>query len=245
MKSLLTTLLLVLTANVYASGGSVKLESADIDLSDTASLERGAKHYVTYCLGCHALKHIRYKRIAFDLNLDEGEILKNVAPHGAGIYDQMRSAMDTHDAEKWFGTTPPDLSLIARSRGADWIYSYLKGFYADKSKPTGTNNFVFKDVAMPNVFWQQQGIQVPVIRNEDGHDVVAELKLEEPGQLSPKEFDTLVNDLTNFLVYVGEPVQMERQSMGKYVLFFLLMIIVLSYLLKKEYWKDIHHKNDQ
>ena len=240
MKSLLTTLLLVLSFGAFASGSEVKLESADIDLSDSASLERGAKAYVTYCLGCHSAKHIRYKRIALDLKLDETEVLKNVAPHGAGIYDQMHSAMNSHDAEKWFGTTPPDLSLIARSRGADWLYSYLKGFYADKSKPTGVNNRIFKDVAMPNVFWQQQGIQTAVIHQVDGQDVVADLKIEQPGQMSPKEFDHMVNDLVNFLVYVGEPVQLERQSMGKYVLFFILMIIALAYLLKKEYWKDVH-----
>jgi ubiquinol-cytochrome c reductase cytochrome c1 subunit len=230
----------ILSVSANASGSAVKLQSADIDLSDSASLERGAKHYVTYCLGCHAAKHIRYKRIALDLGLDEGEILKNVAPQGAGIYDQMHSAMNGHDAEKWFGTTPPDLSLIARSRGADWLYSYLKGFYADPGKPTGVNNIVFKDVAMPNVFWQQQGTQTAVISTIDGHDQVTELKLEQPGQLSAKEFDLLVNDLVNFLVYVGEPVQLERQQMGKYVLFFLLMIIALAYLLKKEYWKDVH-----
>ena len=240
MKSLLTTLLLVLSFGALASGSEVKLESADIDLSDSASLERGAKTYVSYCLGCHSAKHIRYKRIALDLKLDESEVLKNVAPHGAGIYDQMQSAMNGHDAEKWFGTTPPDLSLIARSRGADWLYSYLKGFYADKSKPTGVNNRVFKDVAMPNVFWQQQGIQTAVIHEVDGHEVVTDLKIEQAGQMSPKEFDQTINDLVNFLVYVGEPVQLERQSMGKYVLFFILMIIALAYLLKKEYWKDVH-----
>lgn len=239
MKKVLYTLLFLLPFSVSASSG-VKLESADIDLSDSASLERGAQHYVTYCLGCHSAKHIRYKRIALDLKLDENEILKNVAPLGAGIYDQMHSAMNGHDAEKWFGTTPPDLSLIARSRGADWLYTYLKGFYSDPGKPTGVNNAVFQDVAMPNVFWQQQGTQDAVTKNVDGHDVISELKLVEPGQLSPQEFDKMVNDLVNFLVYVGEPVQLERQQMGKYVLFFILMFIVLGYLLKKEYWKDIH-----
>lgn len=240
MKKVLYTLLFLLPLQVLASGAGVKLESADIDLTDSASLERGAKHYVTYCLGCHAVKHIRYKRIALDLQLDESEILKNVAPMGAGIYDQMHSAMNQHDAEKWFGTAPPDLSLIARSRGADWLYSYLKGFYAEPGKPTGVNNAVFKDVAMPNVFWQVQGTQAAITKKVDGQDVVTGLKLEEPGQLSPKEFDKLVNDLVNFLVYVGEPVQLERQQMGKYVLFFILMFIGLAYLLKKEYWKDVH-----
>jgi ubiquinol-cytochrome c reductase cytochrome c1 subunit len=240
MKRILSTLLFLLSFSAHASSSGIELEEADINLSDTVSLERGAKHYVTYCLGCHSAKHIRYKRIALDLHLDENEILKNVAPLGAGIYDQMHSAMNGHDAEKWFGTTPPDLSLIARSRGADWLYSYLKGFYAEPGKPTGVNNTVFKDVAMPNVFWQQQGTQVAVIKNIDGHDVVTELKLEQSGQLSPKEFDRMVNDLVNFLVYVGEPVQLERQQMGKYALFFILMFIVLAYLLKKEYWKDVH-----
>jgi len=240
MKKILFILLFLLPIAVNASGGGVELESADIDLSDSASLERGAKYYVTYCLGCHSAKHIRYKRIALDLHLDEGEILKNVAPLGAGIYDQMHSAMNGHDAEKWFGTTPPDLSLIARSRGADWLYSYLKGFYSEPGKPTGVNNTVFKDVAMPNVFWQLQGTQTAVVEKVDGQDVVTALKLEEPGQLSPQEFDKLVNDLVNFLVYVGEPVQLERQAMGKFVLFFLLMFIALAYLLKKEYWKDVH-----
>jgi len=240
MKKLLYPLLLLLPFTVMASAGGMKLESADIDLSDSSSSERGAKHYVTYCLGCHSAKHIRYKRIALDLGLDESKILKDVAPFGAGIYDQMHSAMDAHDAEKWFGTTPPDLSLIARSRGADWLYSYLKGFYADSSRPMGVNNAVFKDVGMPNVFWQQQGTQVAVTKNIDGQEIITELKLEQPGQMSPKEFDKMVNDLVNFLVYVGEPVQLERQQIGKYVLFFILMFIVLAYLLKKEYWKDVH-----
>jgi ubiquinol-cytochrome c reductase cytochrome c1 subunit len=239
MKKVLYTLLFLLPFSVSASSG-VKLESADIDLTDSSSLERGAHHYVTYCLGCHAVKHIRYKRIAMDLHLDEAEILKNVAPLGAGIYDQMHSAMNSHDAEKWFGTTPPDLSLIARSRGADWLYSYLKGFYSEKGKPTGVNNAIFKDVAMPNVLWQLQGTQSAVIETIDGQEVITELKLEQPGQMTPKEFDLFVNDLVNFLQYVGEPIQLERQQMGKYVLFFLFMFIILAYLLKKEYWKDVH-----
>ncbi len=240
MKKILYSLLLLLPFSVAASSGGLSLDKADIDLADSTSLERGAKHYVTYCLGCHSAKHIRYKRIAIDLHLDETEILKNVAPLGAGIYDQMHSAMNAHDSEKWYGTTPPDLSLIARSRGADWLYSYLRGFYSDKGKPTGVNNAVFRDVAMPNVFWQLQGTQSAVMKTVDGQEVITELKLEEPGQLSPKEFDKMINELVNFLVYVGEPVQLERQQMGKYVLFFILMFIVLAYLLKKEYWKDVH-----
>lgn len=240
MKNLIPLFLsLTLSFGAAASEGVV-LQDADIDLSDNASLQRGAKHFVTYCLGCHSAKQIRYLRIALDLDVEEKKMLKDVAPEGASIYDQMHSAMNAHDAEKWFGVQPPDLSLIARSRGADWLYSYLKGFYVDKSKPLGANNTVFPDVGMPNVLWQLQGEQHAVIKMVDGNQIVEKLTITEPGKLSPKEFDQMVNDLVNFLVYVGEPVQLERKSMGKYVLFFILMFLAVAYLLKKEYWKDVH-----
>lgn len=237
----LSTLLLLLTLSFGANASeAVHLQDADIDLSDNASLLRGAHHFVTYCLGCHSAKQIRYLRIALDLDVDEKKMLKDIAPEGAGIYDQLHTAMNAHDAAKWFGTPPPDLSLVARSRGADWLYSYLKGFYTDKTVPFGVNNTVFEAVAMPNVLWQLQGEQNPVYKTVDGQQVVDKLVIEKQGTLSPKEFDLFVNDLVNFLVYVGEPVQLERQSMGKYVLFFILMFLVLAYLLKKEYWKDVH-----
>ncbi len=240
MKNLISLFLfLTLSFGVAASEG-VELQEADIDLSDNSSLQRGAKHFVTYCLGCHSAKQIRYLRIAIDLGVEEKKMLKDVAPEGASIYDQMHSAMNAHDAEKWFGVQPPDLSLIARSRGADWLYSYLKGFYVDKSKPLGVNNTVFPDVGMPNVLWQLQGEQHGVVKMIEGKQKVEKLVINEPGTLSTKEFDQLVNDLVNFLVYVGEPVQLERKSMGKYVLFFILMFLAVSYLLKKEYWKDVH-----
>jgi ubiquinol-cytochrome c reductase cytochrome c1 subunit len=241
MKKFITLLLLLLPLSVFASA-NVGLQEADIDLSDKASLQRGAKTFVTYCLGCHSAKHIRYKRIAIDFGITDQQVLKEIAPVGAAIYDQMHSAMNGHDANKWFGTQPPDLSLIARSRGADWLYSYLKGFYVDKSKPLGVNNTVFEDVGMPNMLWQLQGLQVPVYENtaEGEAKVIEKLVIEDEGTLSPEEFDKTVNDLVNFLVYVGEPVQLERERIGKYVLFFLLIFLVIAYLLKKEYWKDIH-----
>lgn len=238
-KLLKLFLIFMLPFTVLASEG-LQLQKADIDLTNNASLERGAKHFVTYCLGCHSAKHIRYLRIAIDFDLKEDKVLKEIAPLGANIYDKMTSAMNAHDAEKWFGIMPPDLSLIARSRGEDWIYSYLKGFYTDKSKPLGVNNTVFPDVGMPNVQWQLQGEQTPIYKNVDGREVIEKLSIKEAGQLSEKEFDTMINDLTNFLVYVGEPVKLERERMGKYVLFFIFMIFILSYLLKKEYWKDLH-----
>ncbi len=240
MKKFITLILLsILSFTVYASEG-IKLQKADIDLTDNDSLLRGAEHFVTYCLGCHSLKHIRYKRIALDFGADEKKILKDIAPEGAGIYDKMHTAMNAHDSTKWFGVQPPDLSLIARSRGADWLYSYLTGFYTDPKPPLGVSNTVFPDVGMPNVLWQLQGQQESVVKMIDGKQVVVKLVLKEPGALSEQEFKKWVNDLVNFLVYVGEPAQLERQRMGKYVLFFLLMFLAIAYLLKKEYWKDIH-----
>ncbi|RLA06521.1 MAG: cytochrome c1 [Gammaproteobacteria bacterium] len=239
MKKIIQTLLLLLPLSSFASGG-VALQSVDIDLEDFASIQKGAKHYVNYCLGCHSAKYMRYKRIAMDLEIDEDIVLAEIAPEGANIYDPMLTAMNEHDSKKWFGVNPPDLSLIARVRGGDWLYTYLKGFYSDPSKPLGSNNTVFKDVGMPNVLWQLQGIQTAKIVTVRGEDVITHLKTDGKGTLSRKEFDQMVTELVNFLVYVGEPVQLERQRLGKYVLFFLLIFTVIAYLLKKEYWKDIH-----
>ena len=240
MKKLLQScLLLLMPLGVFASAG-MELESADIDLTDKVSLENGAHLYVQYCLGCHSTKYIRYINLSDDFNSDEDEILSKVAPEGAGIYDKMLTAMNAHDSKRWFGTQPPDLSLIARSRGEDWLVSYLKGFYADPKKPRGVNNAIFPGVGMPNPLWQLQGIQEAVFETVDGHQVITGLRLKEKGTMTTKEFDTAVNDIVNFLVYAGEPSQLKRENMGKYVLLFILMFGIIAYLLKKEYWKDVH-----
>ncbi len=240
MKSLARIFLLLLLPFAAMASGGMPLQEASIDLTDNASLRRGAKHYVTYCLGCHSAQHIRYLNIAHNFDTTEEKVLAEIAPEGAGIYDKLLSAMNEHDANRWFGTNPPDLSLIARSRGPDWLYSYLKGFYVDPGKPLGTNNAVFKDVGMPNVLWQIQGLQKPLFKKENGQKIIDKLIAIEPGTMSPDEFDQFVNDLVTFLVYVGEPHQLERVRMGKYVLLFIFMFIVIAYLLKKEYWKDVH-----
>ncbi|TRX03834.1 cytochrome c1 [Candidatus Methylobacter oryzae] len=238
MKNLVALLSLLLLSFGVAASESVELQKAHIDLSNNASLQRGAKHFVTYCLGCHSIKHIRYLRIALDTGVDQKMMLKDIAPEGASIYDQLHSAMNKHDAEKWFGTQPPDLSLIARSRGADWIYSYLKSYYIDPKSPRGVNNLVFEDTAMPNPLWQLQGEQYAEPKKTIWGEYT-KLVLKERGTLSEGEFDMFVNDLVNFLVYVSEPVQLERQRIGKYVIFFIFMFTVVAYLLKKEYWKDV------
>ncbi|MGR9099748.1 MAG: cytochrome c1 [Gammaproteobacteria bacterium] len=240
MKKLSALLLLILPAALQASSAGVHLQEVDIDLADYASLKRGAKNYVTYCLGCHSIKHIRYIRISEDFGIDRDTVLKEIAPQGASIYDSMNSAMNPHDASKWFGTKPPDLSLVSRSRGAEWLYTYLKGFYLDDSKVLGVNNTVFRDVGMPNVLWQLQGLQKPAYAQVEGKETLDFLTITDKGTMSEVEFDQFVTDLVNFLAYVGEPVQLERERLGKYVLFFILMFLAIAYLLKKEYWKDIH-----
>ena len=240
MKKIITLLLLLQPLVIHAYSSEIKLDEVDIDLTDYAALKRGAEHYATYCLGCHSAKHIRYLRIAEDFNLDQEQVLKDIAPEGAIIYDSMRSAMNVNDAEIWFGTKPPDLSLIARSRGADWLYTYLRGFYADDSKPLGTNNLVFEDVGMPNVLYTLQGKQELAYKQIGDTKVYTGLKITKPGKLSEGEFNQFTTELVNFLVYVGEPSKLQRVTMGKYVLLFIFLFIVIAYLLKKEYWKDIH-----
>jgi ubiquinol-cytochrome c reductase cytochrome c1 subunit len=241
MKNIFITILLLALSFGVVAEETAHLQRANIDPTDNESLQRGAKHFVTYCLGCHSIKHIRYQRMSLDFGIDDKKVLSEIAPQGATIYKQMHTAMNAHDSEKWFGIQPPDLSLVARSRSADWIYSYLKSFYTDPKKPLGTNNLVFKDVGMPNVFWQLQGEQKALFKTGDsGQEEVEQLVVDVPGTLSEQEFDTMVNDLVNFLVYVGEPIKLERERMGKYVLFFLGMFLLIAYLLKKEYWKDVH-----
>jgi len=239
MKKLLQICLLLIPLTTFASAG-IELESADTDLSDSKSLANGAKLYVKYCLGCHSTKYIRYLNIADDFDLEQNDVLKDIAPEGAGIYDKMLTAMNERDAKKWFGTTPPDLSLIARSRGEDWLFTYLRSFYIDTSRPFGVNNGAFPDVGMPNPLWQLQGEQIAVFKKEHGQQVIDKLIINEKGTLSPEKFDEAVNDIVSFLVYAAEPSQVQRRSMGKYVLLFILLFGIIAYLLKKEYWKDIH-----
>ena len=240
MKKLILAFLLA-TAPVLtmAAGGGVHLYDADIDVTDTASLQRGAKYFVNYCTGCHSLKYQRYNRLVGDLGLTADEVKGNLMFTTDNIGETMTIAMDPKDAEKWFGVTPPDLSVTARSRGVDWIYTYLRSFYADEKRPFGVNNLVFPDVGMPNVLWQLQGTQKAVTKEVDGVNVT-ELELAKAGTLSAEEFDGVARDLTAFLSYVGEPIQAKRRSMGKWVLLFIGIFFVLAYLLKKEYWKDIH-----
>jgi len=239
MNKWLTVIVFVSSFGVNAE--SIELDDVDVDVFDKASVQRGAQLFVDYCIGCHSAQHLRYSRLAEDMDISEEDIKKSYLSATAKIGDGMISAMDAEHAEKWFGTPTPDLSVTARVRGADWLYTYLRGFYTDESKPFGVNNIVFKDVAMPNVLWKLQGIQNRIIRklNED-EEFIDRIDLVQAGTMTPDEFDSAMRDLVNFMVYLGEPAMLKRIPMGKYVILFLLGFLVVAYLLKKEYWKDVH-----
>lgn len=206
-------------------------ESAPIDPSDQASLQRGARTFINNCLNCHSANYMRYNRLV-DIGLTEKEIKENLLFAGDKVGDPMRIAMDPQDAKKWFGVTPPDLSVEVRARGVDWLYAYMRGFYKDETMPSGWNNIVFDKVAMPHVFYQQQGEQ---ILNHETH----ELELVKPGRLNPAEYDAFVADLTNYMAFMAEPAKAQRKSLGIWVLLFLGVLLVLTKKVKAAYWKDI------
>ena len=243
-RLIIASLLFLAPAFGYASGGAVHLEESNIDLADKESLQRGAKSFVNYCMGCHSLHYMRYNRMGEDLGLDEVQVRERF------IFDSetkpgnlMVSAMRPEDGEKWFGTAVPDLTLVTRWRSPDWVYSYLKGFYVDESRPYGVNNAVFPDVGMPHVLAGLQGMQKPLYGEAEGEGHQGPLEGFEQvsaGTMSPEAYDGMVRDLTNFLTYAGEPMKLERQRLGIYVLLFLGLLFILTYALKKEFWKDVH-----
>lgn len=244
-KHLLAVLLLVAPALALASSGHEQLDKVNIDPTNKESLQRGARTFVNYCMGCHSAKYERYNRLARDLNISEDDVMHNLMFTGEKIGDHMDTSMDRGDAKNWFGAPPPDLTLVARVRGVDWLYTYLRAFYRDDSRPFGVNNQLFNNVGMPNVLWQLQGEQEPVyetVTDEDGHShkVLEGIELKVAGEQNEAEFDRTVRDLVNFLAYMGEPMKQERMALGVKVLLFLLVFFVVAYLLKKEYWKDVH-----
>jgi ubiquinol-cytochrome c reductase cytochrome c1 subunit len=233
---------LLVSFSAYASSGAGLLQ-AGTDLGDRASLQRGAALYMNYCSGCHSLKYLRYSRMAEDLGLTEDEVMKNLNFTGAKYGEQVLVSLSEADANKWFGKMPPDLSLISRVRGSDWIYTYLKSFYLDESRPLGWNNKLFPNASMPNPLWQQQGLQHAEYGEPDkatGDRPVHGLKVTTPGTQTPEQFDQSVRDIATFLEYAGEPAALKREKLGVWVILFLVAFSLLAYLLKNEYWKDVH-----
>jgi ubiquinol-cytochrome c reductase cytochrome c1 subunit len=246
-KTLIALLCFVVPGAVLASGGGVALMKADTDITNKASLQNGAKLFVNYCLSCHNAAFMRYNRMGRDLGITDEQLVKDLIFTGAKVGDTMTVAMNADDAKAAFGVVPPDLSVVARARGLDWLYTYLMSFYKDESRPFGVNNLVFKDVGMPHVFESLQGTQVLAAEGgEHGADAAhgahtgPALKLETPGSLTPEEYKRTVRDLVNFLDYMGEPAKLERQAIRWKVILFLVFFLVIAYLLKKNYWQDIH-----
>lgn len=239
MKKFLIALLFA-PVMALASGGNVHLDKWPGSVSDKAALQNGAKLFVNYCLNCHGASYMRYKNL-LDLGLTEQQVKDNLMFTSDKIGGLMTVAARSDEQKQWFGATPPDLTIIARARGdagapgagADWLYTYLRSFYRDEKRPTGWNNVVFENVGMPHILYGMQGQQV---LNHETH----KLELAVPGQLPPAEFDKAVSDLVGFLVWMGEPQQEFRKTLGVFVLAFLALLFVVAYALKKEYWKDIH-----
>ena len=213
------------------SAENIELSKAPVDLTDNLSLQRGAKIFTNYCLNCHSAKYMRYSNLQ-DIGLSAETIKNDLLFTGNKIGDTMSVNMSMKDSKKWFGASPPDLSVVARSRGADWIYSYMRGFYRDPTRPLGWNNTVYVNSAMPHILWELEGEKILNPKTK---------KLEKfsSGKLNAKEYDATIADLTNYLVYMSEPDQLKRKKMGYYVIGFLLLLLFLTIKLKKEYWRDI------
>ncbi len=244
-RALISSALVTLTftgAALAAGGGAV--DQAQTDMGNVAAIQRGAKLFVNYCQGCHSAQYMRYSRLAEDLELSEEQVEENLILSDAKIGDVMLSAMDTADQQLWLGAKAPDLSLVSRSRGVDWLYTYLRQFYVDPSRPVGWNNKLFPNVSMPNVFWELQGVQRPVYEtheDDNGRPVTTLVGLEPvtEGKLSAEQYDQTILDLVTYLEYLGEPAKLKRESLGIWVLLYLALFTFLAYLLKVEFWRDI------
>ena len=244
MKKLIIGLFALLPTLTMAAGPSVPLMDANIDLKDNASLQRGAKLFMNYCLGCHQMQYQRYERTFRDIGIPTEIGQEQLIFDGSKVGSHIKNAIGKEDAAKWFGAAPPDLTLVARVRGTDWIYTYLKSFYKDESRPFGVNNIVFPSVGMPHVLQELQGLPTPITEEveEHGHTVtkVVGTETDGTGEMSDDEYDRAARDLTNFLAYVGEPSRLESEALGLKVIGFLVILFILAFMLKKEYWRDVH-----
>jgi ubiquinol-cytochrome c reductase cytochrome c1 subunit len=239
----------LLAAGSASAEEGVALDSISPDVTDVASLQSGARTFVNYCMGCHGLSLMRYNQL-LNLGLTEDQVKDHLMFTADKIGEPMASNMNKKEAKDWFGVAPPDLSVIARSRGADWLYTYLRSFYRDPERATGWNNTVFPNVGMPNVLWHLQGeralVEVPVVRDgkpvmEHGKPLMlAKFETIRPGTETSAQFDKTIYDLVNFLVWVGEPQQVKRKQIGYVVLIALGFLIFITWMLKREFWKDVH-----
>jgi ubiquinol-cytochrome c reductase cytochrome c1 subunit len=225
---------------VAAGAGGPAGDPARVDVGNVASLQRGARNFMNYCSGCHSAKYVRYNQLGRDLGLTDQQLIENLMFTAVKPTETIDIAMRPADAQRWFGQAPPDLSLITRARGADYVYNFLRSFYVDPARPLGVNNLWLPNASMPHVLWSLQGLQRAVYEEvPDGAPKFVRFELERPGSMTPAEYDEFVRDIVNFLAYIGEPVKLQRESLGVLVIAFLLVFGVFAYLLKQEIWKDV------
>ena len=244
LNNLVLIFFFIFSAETFATADS-KLMHMKVDLSDQESLQRGAKVFINYCLSCHSAVYMRYNRMGEDLSISDNVLKENLMFGAEKVGDVMSISMRKEDSINYFGVVPPDLSVIARSRGPDWLYTYFHTFYKDDSRPFGVNNLVYKDTAMPHVLWELQGTQ-RLASKESVEAVYYDpsykdfLELVSPGIQTQEEYDRTIRDLVNYLVYIGEPIKLKRTKMGIWVMLYLFILLLITYMLKKDYWKDIH-----
>ena len=239
----------LVTVQALAADEGVDLEEANIDAGDIPSLQRGARNFMNYCSGCHSAQYVRFNTIGKHLELSEEQLVDNLMFNAEKSFETMLAAMPAADAERWFGTAPPDMSLIARANGADYVYNYLKGFYIDADSPTGVDNIVMPGASMPHVLWELQGYQRAVFseHTETGKNgsTTTTYQFEHfeqvtAGQMDAGEYDDFVRDTVNFLAYIAEPVRADRRNIGKWVIMYLFVFLIIAIMLKKQIWKDVH-----
>jgi ubiquinol-cytochrome c reductase cytochrome c1 subunit len=233
---------LLTASQSFAAGGAV-LDHAEFDPGNKASLQRGARNFMNYCSGCHSAKYVRYKTIGKYLDLSEEQLIENLMFNAEKTFETISTAMPAGSAERWFGTPPPDMSLMARAKGADYVYSFLRGFYLDPDSPTGVDNRVLAGTSMPHVLWELQGYQKALFSSHTEGDVTSHsfegFELVIDGTMDAEDFDEFVADTVNFLAYIAEPIRSERRKLGVWVLMYLIFFWILAVMLKKQIWKDV------
>ena len=236
----------------FAAGDDVELKKANIDLGDIPSLQRGARNFMNYCSGCHSAQYVRFNTIGKHLELSEEQLVNNLMFNAERSFETMHAAMPVADAERWFGIPPPDMSLMARANGADYVYNFLKSFYVDDESPTGVDNIVMPGASMPHVLWELQGYQKAVfsdhVETDESGSTTTTYQFEHfeqvtSGLMNEEEYDDFVRDTVNFLAYIAEPIRGERRKLGGWVITYLLVFLIIAILLKKQIWKDVRRSD--
>jgi len=243
-KSVSILALCLVATQVMAAGGGAHMEAADIDPDNISSLQRGARNFMNYCSGCHSAQYVRFKTIGNDLELSEEQLIDNLMFNAEKTFETIQTAMPAADSARWYGTRPPDLTLMARAKGADYIYNFLKGFYVSEASPTGVDNLVLAGTSMPHVLWELQGYQEAHFEQHENEDGSVSTTFEgfealTAGSMDAEDYDEFVRDTVNFLAYIAEPIRSDRRKLGVWVLMFLIFFFILASMLKKQIWKDV------